>query len=128
MARACSKWPLSGGVKKPLVVVANVFIPAVLGAKLRHLDLDNAEKVRFFGPQVCLADLKSTVRTEIRVVSSSSDADPLGLFNSGMESSHAAKTLIFQAPCRIPAPTCPGVCIQPALPNAHQRISSRLLT
>jgi hypothetical protein len=62
--------------QKPLVVVANVFIPAVLGAKLRHLDLDNAEKVRFFGPEVCLADSKSTSRTEIRVVSSKTDADP----------------------------------------------------
>jgi predicted nucleic acid-binding protein len=43
---------------KALILDANILIRAVLGPKVRNLILDNAEKVRFFAPEVCLADAK----------------------------------------------------------------------
>lgn len=43
---------------KALILDANILIRAVLGLKVRNLILDNAEKVRFFVPEVCLADAK----------------------------------------------------------------------
>ena len=43
---------------KALILDANILIRAVLGSKVRNLILDNAEKVRFFAPEVCLADAK----------------------------------------------------------------------
>ncbi|CAM8625877.1 COG5378 Predicted nucleotide-binding protein [Oxalobacteraceae bacterium] len=43
---------------KALILDANILIRAVLGLKVRNLILDNADKVRFFVPEVCLADAK----------------------------------------------------------------------
>ena len=43
---------------KALILDANILIRAVLGPKVRNLILDNAEKVRFFVPEVCFADAK----------------------------------------------------------------------
>lgn len=43
---------------KALILDANILIRAVLGPKVRNLILDNVEKVRFFAPEVCLADAK----------------------------------------------------------------------
>lgn len=43
---------------KALILDANILIRAVLGPKVRNLILDNAKKVRFFVPEVCLADAK----------------------------------------------------------------------
>lgn len=43
---------------KALILDANILIRAVLGPRVRNLILDNAEKVRFFVPEVCLADAK----------------------------------------------------------------------
>lgn len=44
---------------KALILDANILIRAVLGPKVRNLILDNAEKVRFFVPEVCFADAKN---------------------------------------------------------------------
>lgn len=43
---------------RALVLDANILTRAVLGPRVRNLILDNAEKVRFFVPEVCLADAK----------------------------------------------------------------------
>ena len=43
---------------KTLVLDANILIRAVLGSRVRNLILNNADKVRFFVPEVCLADAK----------------------------------------------------------------------
>jgi predicted nucleic acid-binding protein len=43
---------------KTLVLDANILIRAVLGSRVRNLILNNADKVIFFVPEVCLADAK----------------------------------------------------------------------
>jgi len=43
---------------RALVLDANILIRAVLGPRVRNLILDNAERVRFFVPEDCLADAK----------------------------------------------------------------------
>lgn len=43
---------------KALVLDANILIRAVLGPRVRTLILDNAKNVKFFAPEVCVADAK----------------------------------------------------------------------